>query len=68
MRDPVLSDFLKDRGNATRLAEACGITPAAVYQWNRVPATKVITVERFTGIPRHILRADVFPAPTQQVA
>jgi len=65
MRDTILTDFLKDRGKATRLAEACGVTPAAVYQWKRVPVMKVAAVEQFTGIPRHEWRPDVFAAPKQ---
>lgn len=52
-------------GGATRLAEALGVTRSAVSQWPRVPAERVIDVERITGVPRHELRPDIYPAPQQ---
>jgi hypothetical protein len=42
------------------LARALGITHGAVNQWRRVPAERVVAVERITGIPREVLRPDVF--------
>lgn len=47
-------------GNASRLAEALGIRPEAVYQWDRCPAPRVLSVERLTGISRYDLRPDIF--------
>ena len=44
------------------LARRLGITRQAVDQWRKVPATRAVEVERETGIPRHELRPDVFPA------
>jgi DNA-binding transcriptional regulator YdaS (Cro superfamily) len=38
-------------------------TPQAISVWRRVPATFVEDVERITGIPRHELRPDIYPAP-----
>lgn len=40
---------------------ACKITRQALAQWIKVPATRVLTVEKITGIPRHRIRPDVFP-------
>lgn len=45
-----------------------GITPQAVSQWKRVPAERVIDVERLSGVPRHELRPDIFPAPDMEPA
>lgn len=42
-------------------ALAGGITPQAVSQWKRVPAGRVIDVERVTGVRRHRLRPDLYP-------
>lgn len=44
------------------LAKALGITHGAVNQWRRVPAERVIDVERATGIPREKLRPDLYPS------
>lgn len=54
----------KRRGIISDIARACGITPGAVSQWQRVPAERVLDVERVTGVPRHALRPDLYPAPT----
>lgn len=51
----------EERGRLTKLAETLGISVAAVCQWDRVPAERVLDVERATGISRHDLRADLYP-------
>lgn len=49
-----------ERGRVTKLAHACGVTHSAVLQWDRVPAERVLIVERETGIPRDELRPDLY--------
>ena len=49
-----------ERGRVGELASALEISGAAVSQWERVPAERVLDVERITGISRHELRPDVF--------
>ena len=44
------------------------ITPQAVSQWKQVPAERVLDVERATGVPRHKLRPDLYPAPEPERA
>ena len=46
---------LTARGNA--------ITAQAVSQWKRVPAQRALEVELVTGVARHELRPDIYPAP-----
>lgn len=46
---------------AARIAEQLGITAGAVSQWDRVPVPRVLEIERITGIPRHVLRPDIYP-------
>jgi len=49
-----------ERGRLTRLAEACGITHSAIYQWENVPAEHVRKVADFTGLDPVTLRPDLF--------
>lgn len=49
-----------------RLAQALSelgkhITGQGVGQWKRVPAERVLHVERVTGVSRHDLRPDLYP-------
>lgn len=48
-------------GGAASLGRALGITSQAVGQWRRVPATRVLDVERVTGVARSDLRPDLYP-------
>lgn len=59
-----LDDYFRaEVGNMAKLARALGVTHAAVWQWDRarIPATRVLQVERITGISRHDLRPDLYP-------
>lgn len=54
---------LYERGlNAARLARLLGVDKATTSRWvtRRVPAERVADVERVTGIPREVLRPDLF--------
>jgi hypothetical protein len=52
-------------GNQTKLALLLGIKPQHIQNWmnrdSRVPSTRVLEIERVTGIPRHELRPDIYP-------
>lgn len=49
-------------GGPTALAKALGdVTSQAVSQWRRIPAERVLEVERVTGVSRHDLRPDLYP-------
>ena len=45
------------------LAAQLGVQPPAVSKWEkgRIPAERVLDIERITGIPRHDLRPDLYP-------
>ncbi len=47
-------------GGVVALARELGIKHNAMYSWTRVPAERVIDLERITGISRHELRPDIF--------
>jgi DNA-binding transcriptional regulator YdaS (Cro superfamily) len=50
-------------GGQTKLAKLIGVTQGHVSSWikrGKVPAEKVLLIERQTGVPRYDLRPDVF--------
>lgn len=55
-----------ERGAKLRLARELGVTHGAVSQWKRVPAERVLDVERITGIPREQLRPDLYTREASQ--
>lgn len=55
-------------GGVTKLAAALGIKHPSFHSWQRVPAERVLDIERITGLPRHELRPDLYPAPERESA
>lgn len=47
-------------GGRERLAEILGVSRQAVAQASRLDPERLLTVERATGMPRHVLRPDLF--------
>ncbi len=62
MADAAITKIRAERGLQARIAVACGISSAAVCKWRRVPAVRVLKVEEISGIPREVLRPDLYPA------
>jgi DNA-binding transcriptional regulator YdaS (Cro superfamily) len=58
--DQTLATIFQRAGSASELARRLGISPAAVLQWDKVPANRVLVVEQVTGISRHMQRPDIF--------
>lgn len=61
-------EAIKLGGGSTLLGRELGISRQAVEQWRLVPPSKVLEVERITGISRYRLRPDIYgdgpvPAP-----
>lgn len=65
--DSALAEYLNGDSAMRQadLAVKLGIQPPALSKWkrNRVPAERVLDVERLTGIPRWRLRPDIYPQP-----
>jgi DNA-binding transcriptional regulator YdaS (Cro superfamily) len=59
-----LEKAIEKAGGIRPLARLLGISAAAVSQWRQVPSRHVISIERLTGIPREILRPDLYPPRT----
>jgi len=49
-----------ERGMLAKVAHGLNITRAAVVKWDKVPAERVVDIERITGIGREKLRPDLF--------
>jgi TorA maturation chaperone TorD len=62
MRDQGLEQAISAAGGITELARRIGISQPSVSNWERVPAERVLSVEAATGIPRVVLRPDLFAA------
>ncbi len=45
------------------IAQAVGRTRQAVSLWRKVPVEHVTVVERLTGLPRNLIRPDIYPVP-----
>ena len=56
---------VESAGGSSALAKQLNIKPQAVSQWRRIPAERVVEVERITGIPRAELRPDIFGDSTE---
>lgn len=59
------------KGSQAKLAQAVGKQQGHVSRWlasGRVPAELAIPIERETGVSRHELRPDLYPAPTSEAA
>jgi len=53
-----------NRGLPAKITRGLGLrSSGTVSQWKAVPAQHVLDVERITGIDRHVLRPDLYPAP-----
>lgn len=50
-------------GGVVALSRELGIKHTALYSWTRVPAERVLEIERITGISRHEIRPDIFGQP-----
>lgn len=67
-----ITTAISKAGTASALARGLGITPQAIrkYQlrWDNgdvraIPAHRAIEIERAFGVPRHVLRPDLWSAP-----
>jgi DNA-binding transcriptional regulator YdaS (Cro superfamily) len=51
---------LRVAGGAKALAHLLGVNRQAVDKWRHVPAERIVQIERLTGVPRAILRPDLY--------
>jgi DNA-binding transcriptional regulator YdaS (Cro superfamily) len=60
-RSEVLASVIEAGGGPSELGRRLGIASQSISEWRRVPADRVIDIERITGIPRSVLRPDLHP-------
>ena len=61
MRDPIVVQAIEAAGGVAILGRGLGVSSQAISQWDRVPAERVLEVERLSGVPRTALRPDLYP-------
>jgi DNA-binding transcriptional regulator YdaS (Cro superfamily) len=59
-RDPGLVAALEAAGGGAPLARLLGLNHSAVSRWRKVPAHRIIQIEAETGVPREVLRPDLY--------
>jgi hypothetical protein len=64
--DKVMSMIRNKRGMSMRVAEACGIQRAAVYQWKQVPLNRIHIVAEVLGLKPEQIRPDFFQKPVKR--
>ena len=60
--DDGVTKAIRAAGSIYRLASDLGIHRSAVLRWRQIPPTRVLAVERITGVSRTELRPDLYPA------
>jgi TorA maturation chaperone TorD len=60
MSDPGLDEAIRAAGGIIELARRIGVSQPSVSNWSRVPTERVLSVEAATGVPRAILRPDLY--------
>jgi DNA-binding transcriptional regulator YdaS (Cro superfamily) len=58
--DKVMTKIRAERGLSIKVAKACGIARAAVYQWSQVPVERVHDVAKVLDMTPEQIRPDIF--------
>jgi hypothetical protein len=59
-RNPVINVVARKLGGIVKLSECLGLSRGAASQWREIPVDHVARLEQLTGIPREVLRPDIF--------
>jgi Bacterial toxin YdaS len=51
---------IQTAGSGRALARALGLSQQALSEWRRVPSHRILQVEAVTGVPRELLRPDLY--------
>lgn len=61
LMDELQTWFDMERGNQSKLAVVLSVSPSTFSSWKKIPSERVLDIARFTGLPFHKLRADLYP-------
>ena len=53
---------IKTAGGLRAFGRLLGISHQAIAQWDKIPAERLLEIERLTGVPRGVMRPDLFEA------
>ncbi len=59
-REPGLKAAIAAAGGINALAHRLGINGPSVHRWRRVPQDRIVQIEREVGVPRAVLRPDLY--------
>jgi DNA-binding transcriptional regulator YdaS (Cro superfamily) len=62
-----LKQAIEKAGGLRALARKLGLAHTSVLQWKKVPDHQIIAIERVTGVPREILRPDLYRSEPEKV-
>ncbi|MBY0250173.1 MAG: helix-turn-helix domain-containing protein [Methylobacterium organophilum] len=68
MEPTALEKAIEAAGGTKALSRKIGISSQAISQWQECPPLRVLEVEKASGVPRHELRPDIYPAPVEGAA
>ncbi len=68
MRPEPIRLAIEKAGSVKALAVIIGVRPQGISQWKRVPQEHVRAIEALTGLPKHVIRPDVYDLPPNEVA
>ena len=55
-----LLEAIEKAGGLRALARQLGIAHQSIAGWDKVPAERIVEIERVTGVPRQRLRPDLY--------
>lgn len=58
-----IRELAERAGGIKSFARQLGVKHQSLYSWHKVPAERVLEIERITGVSRHVLRPDIYGPP-----
>ncbi|RXD05380.1 helix-turn-helix domain-containing protein [Sphingomonas sp. UV9] len=67
-----LNSAVEIAGSQSAMSRICGVGQPAVWKWlqigKRLPAEYCLSVEAATGVSKHLLRPDIYPADLSSIS
>jgi DNA-binding transcriptional regulator YdaS (Cro superfamily) len=60
MNDPGIKAAVTAAGGVRALGRLLKINYQAIQQWEKIPAARIVEIERLTGVAREMLRPDLY--------